>query len=230
MSASWATLVYLLCACLVAGQNCGPQFDGEVCDVGNCCSQYGWCDTDAAHCDPATCQTAYSGAGSSCSAKGTTPASPASSSTSSTASSTTASPSSYVSSIPVIDTCGPSEHVSCPGAGPNGYYYRCCSSAGHCGPKNSIQDPDMYCGAGCQTEYGDCSGTGGNSGNSSAPPPPDGTPGAAGEGETCGPIVNKKCAGKGLCCSGSNFCGQGTDFCGAANWCQSGWGEGKCEM
>ncbi|KAK8152287.1 hypothetical protein BC567DRAFT_238611, partial [Phyllosticta citribraziliensis] len=156
MIASWATLVSLLCACLVAGQNCGLQFDGEVCDDGNCCSQYGWCDTDAAHCDPATCQTAYSGAGSSCSAKGTTAASPALSSTSSTASSTTASPSSHVSSIPVIDTCGPSEHVSCPGAGPNGYYYRCCSSAGHCGPKNSIQDQDMYCGTGCQPEYGDC--------------------------------------------------------------------------
>ena len=32
-------------------------------------------------------------------------------------------------------------------------------------------------------------------------------------GETCGPIVNKKCA-SGLCCSGSNFCGTGVDFCG----------------
>jgi hypothetical protein len=28
------------------------------------------------------------------------------------------------------------------------------------------------------------------------------------DGETCGPIVNKKCA-SGLCCSGSNFCGTG---------------------
>ena len=40
----------------------------------------------------------------------------------------------YASTIPDIDICGNgSDNVTCPGAGINGYYYRCCSSAGHCG-------------------------------------------------------------------------------------------------
>lgn len=28
--------------------------------------------------------------------------------------------------------------MSCPGAGQNSYFYRCCSSNGHCGPKNNV--------------------------------------------------------------------------------------------
>ena len=125
---------------------------------------------------------------------------------------------SFTSSIPNIDVCGHAQGgVSCPGAGTNGYFYRCCSSAGHCGPKNNIQDQSLYCGAGCQSGYGDCST------NKSPPPPPSAPPKTVGNGETCGPIVNAKC-GSGLCCSGSNFCDTGPDFCGAANWCQLKWG------
>jgi hypothetical protein len=56
----------------------------------------------------------------------------------------------------------------------------------------------------------------------SKPAEPADEAGESGQGETCGPIVNKKCR-KGLCCSGYNFCGGGEDFCGAANWCQSKW-------
>lgn len=53
--------------------------------------------------------------------------------------------------------------VSCPepGAPPNshepGYYYSCCSAAGHCGPKNNIREQSLYCGTGCQPGSGDCS-------------------------------------------------------------------------
>ncbi|KAF2135075.1 carbohydrate-binding module family 18 protein, partial [Aplosporella prunicola CBS 121167] len=189
------------------GQNCGPQYGNQVCAARKCCSQYGWCDTDAAHCDSSTCLSKFSGAGSSCAkpeASSTTAPNPASTS--------------FMSEVPVIDVCGHAEGgVSCPGAGLNGYFYRCCSSAGHCGPKNDIQDQALYCGSGCQGGFGKCGA------NMSKPSKPTGQHGTSQEGETCGPIVNKKCA-DGLCCSGSNFCGSGEDFCGAANWCQPTWG------
>ncbi|KAL8627467.1 hypothetical protein Q9189_006844 [Teloschistes chrysophthalmus] len=80
-----------------------------------------------------------------------------------------------------------------------------------------IQDQALYCGTGCQSGFGDCSLT-------KKPPTSAATPPKiAKNGETCGPIVNAKCAA-GLCCSGSNFCGTGADYCGAANWCQPKWG------
>ncbi|KAF1962722.1 hypothetical protein CC80DRAFT_487211, partial [Byssothecium circinans] len=195
-------------ASVALAQNCGPQFSNQVCEVGKCCSQYGWCDTSAAHCDAATCLKAFSGTGSSCANGG-----------GSTASATTAAPTSppFATGVPAIDVCGASEGgVTCPGAGINGYFYRCCSSAGHCGPKNDIQDQAMYCGGGCQAGFGECN-------TEEKPPQPTGTPGTSGNGEECGPIVNKRCR-SGLCCSGSNFCGTTEDYCGADNWCQARWG------
>ncbi|KAL7266619.1 hypothetical protein RUND412_010830 [Rhizina undulata] len=50
----------------VIAQNCGPSYNKQVCAPGKCCSQYGWCDTTDAHCDPANCLQAYSGTGSRC--------------------------------------------------------------------------------------------------------------------------------------------------------------------
>lgn len=94
--------------------------------------------------------------------------------------------------LPAVDRLKPSQ----------GYFYRCCSSAGHCGPKNDIQDQALYCGTGCQPGFGKCD-------EEPKPPMPSGSPGVAQAGETCGPIVNRRCA-EGLCCSGSNFCGE---FC-----------------
>ncbi|KAF2197472.1 hypothetical protein GQ43DRAFT_444230 [Delitschia confertaspora ATCC 74209] len=204
--------VSVIASALFAGvalaQNCGPQYGNQVCAAGNCCSQYGWCDTTAAHCDPANCLSKFSGAGSSCASK-----------TLATTTKPAATPSPYASTVPNIDVCGHAEGgISCPGAGLGGYFYRCCSSAGHCGPKNDIQDQAIYCGTGCQAGYGKCD-------TEAKPASPTAAPGVAQDGETCGPIVNKKCA-TGLCCSGSNFCGTGVDFCGAANWCQAKWG--KC--
>ncbi|KAJ4297595.1 hypothetical protein N0V90_005488 [Kalmusia sp. IMI 367209] len=131
------------------------------------CSQYGWCDTSAAYCDLKTCLKAFSGKGSFC-ASGT-------SSTLKTSAEATATPSSFASSIPVIDVCGHAlGGVSCPGAGLDGYFYRCCSSAGHCGPKNDIQDQTLYCGTGCQAGYGKCD-------NEKKPVASTGIPGTAGE-------------------------------------------------
>ncbi|CAL8574401.1 hypothetical protein XPA_000361 [Xanthoria parietina] len=197
-----------IAACFAAAglaQNCGPAFANQKCAAGTCCSQYGWCDTTPAHCDPKTCQKTFSGAGSSCAGGSTPPTSPSPSGP-------------YTSQVPNIDVCGSAQGgVKCPGAGSNGYFYRCCSSAGHCGPKNDIQDQAIYCGAGCQGSFGDCALT------KKPPPYSSATPKIANGGDTCGPIVNAKCAA-GLCCSGSNFCGTGADFCGAANWCQPKWG------
>ncbi|KAG7005332.1 hypothetical protein G7Y79_00020g048600 [Physcia stellaris] len=194
----FSILIASVFAAAAAAQNCGPSYGNQKCAAGKCCSQYGWCDTGAAYCDPATCLKTYSGTGSSCA----TPSDP------------------YASTVPNIDVCGHAQGgVSCPGAGKDKYFYRCCSSQGHCGPKNNIQDQALYCGAGCQAGFGDCST------NRKKPADPTTPPKTAKAGDTCGPIVNAKCA-TGLCCSGSNFCGTGVDFCGAANWCQSKWG--KC--
>ncbi|KAF2089380.1 carbohydrate-binding module family 18 protein, partial [Saccharata proteae CBS 121410] len=179
--------------------NCGPQFGNQSCGGSDCCSQYGWCATSPTHCDPSTCQPPYSGPLSPC---------------------TTTTPQNHSSTIPLIDTCGPSQpNTRCPGAGPSGYFYRCCSAAGHCGPKNVLQAQSLYCdvAAGCQAGYGKCDVEGVPDGR------PTGEVGTAGAGETCGPIVGRRCA-EGLCCSGSNFCGVGGEFCGGANWCQGDWG------
>jgi len=198
---------------VVNAQNCGPRYNNAVCAAGNCCSQYGWCDVTPAHC-AVGCYPSYSGAGSAC--KGTI-SSTTTLKTSTIKTSTTSAPPSQ-STIPVIDTCGVGSGQRCPGVGTNGYYYRCCSSAGHCGPKNPIQDPAMYCGTGCQPLYGSCDVS------RPRPPPPAAAPTQNQQpGGECGPIVNRRCA-TGECCSGSNFCGNGVDYCGAANWCQSGYG------
>ncbi|KAF8471767.1 hypothetical protein BDZ91DRAFT_652838 [Kalaharituber pfeilii] len=121
-----------------------------------------------------------------------------------------------MTTIPEIDVCGAgSNGISCPGAGSGGWFYRCCSVNGHCGPKNDIQNPADYCGGGCQPGYGAC--------DARPPPPRPTTPPTISTDSTCGPIVNKRCP-SGQCCSGSNFCGTGPDFCGSANWCQSAYG------
>ena len=135
----FSLLIASVFAAAAVAQNCGPSYGNQKCAAGKCCSQYGWvrptspspsikdrsanmvlnrqCDVGAAYCDPATCLKTYSGTGSSC-AGATNP---------------------YASTVPSIDVCGRSEGgVTCPGAGAQGYYYRCCSSAGHCGPKNPV--------------------------------------------------------------------------------------------
>ena len=133
------------------------------------------CDTGPAWCDPTTCQKHFSGPGSSCAS----PAPPSHSNTSAPSfhpSASTTLPS-YISAVPNIDICGHAVGgVSCPGAGVPpagshmpGYYYRCCSSNGHCGPKNNIESQDLYCGIHtCQVGFGDCAT------NRTAPPLPSG--------------------------------------------------------
>jgi hypothetical protein len=157
------------------------------------------CDVGPAHCNPSTCLKPFSGKNSLCAPRNKTHHN--TTTTPSTKSAATTTATSLSTAIPDIDVCGAVKgSVTCPGAGQNKYFYRCCSSAGHCGPKNDIQEQDIYCGIGCQSEYGKCDVM-------LAPPWPTKVSGSALEGETCGPIVNRKCA-EGLCCSGSNFCGK----------------------
>ncbi|KAK8156434.1 hypothetical protein BKA80DRAFT_225161, partial [Phyllosticta citrichinensis] len=78
----------------------------------------------------------------------------------------------------------------------------CCSEWGFCGIG------DGYCGAGCQTAYGQCNG---------GAHYPDGACGPQAGGQTC---FN---APSGSCCSQYGYCGAGIDFCGTG--CQSAYGQ-----
>jgi hypothetical protein len=107
--------------------NCGPQNNNAKCASNECCSQYGWCGTTVDHCDARTCLKNFSGAKSSC--KPATPTTMVKSTTTQPTSPATTFP----TAVPEIDVCGHAQGgVTCPGAGANGYFYRCCSSAGHC--------------------------------------------------------------------------------------------------
>lgn len=89
-------------------------------------SQYGWCGTTVDHCDAATCLKAFSGSSSSCK-----PSTPTTLKTSATKQGTSPA-TTFPTAVPEIDVCGHAQGgVTCPGAGANGYFYRCCSSAGH---------------------------------------------------------------------------------------------------
>eukprot|EP00474_Spongospora_subterranea_P008666 CRZ09124.1 hypothetical protein [Spongospora subterranea] len=200
-----ATIVVCLIAVIsyAVAENCGPLGGNVRCGGKNCCSRFGWCGATDAHCDPATCNKQFSAPASSCASQATNPL-----------------PSDSPFKVPNIDVCGGSSGIHCPGAGQDSYFYRCCSVNGHCGPKNDIQQQELYCGAGCQGAFGNCDT------NRPRPASPTGPAKVVGAGGNCGPIVNTRCA-DGLCCSGSNFCGTGVDYCGAANWCQAKWG--RCD-
>lgn len=78
----------------------------------------------------------------------------------------------------------------------------CCSAYGYCGTSAS------YCGAGCQKNFGTCSGS-----DSLPPLNPD----------QCGPQNGNSKCGSGQCCSTNGWCGNSTAYCGAG--CQTGFGD-----
>ncbi|KAH0610047.1 uncharacterized protein H6S33_012593 [Morchella sextelata] len=80
----------------------------------------------------------------------------------------------------------------------------CCSQYGYCG---STSD---YCGTGCQSDFGSC--TGGGDGTVTTPVDPL-LCGAANGGNSCA---------AGLCCSQYGYCGNTTDYCDTG--CQSTYG------
>ncbi|APA08080.1 hypothetical protein SS1G_00265 [Sclerotinia sclerotiorum 1980 UF-70] len=77
----------------------------------------------------------------------------------------------------------------------------CCSAYGYCGNTTD------YCGTGCQSAFGTCSGA---------------TVQPSGNSFLCGASnAGLSCTG-GLCCSGSGYCGNTTDYCDVG--CQSKYG------
>jgi hypothetical protein len=98
--------------------------------------------------------------------------------------------------------CGAQFGLTCKGSG----FGNCCSHANYCGSTAA------YCGSGCQSAYGDC--TGSTQPQQPQPQPPsnkkvslDGT--CAGKnGYTC------LSSGFGNCCSQHGYCGRSKDYCG----------------
>ncbi|KAH7162176.1 hypothetical protein B0J13DRAFT_490770 [Dactylonectria estremocensis] len=80
----------------------------------------------------------------------------------------------------------------------------CCSFYGYCGSS------DVYCGTGCDADFGECNPTTENV--------MDTTNGL------CGPLVDATCANYGAktCCSQYGYCGSSAGHCGAG--CQTGYG------
>lgn len=94
---------------------------------------------------------------------------------------------------------GNNNGYTCVANAPNGG--ACCSPYGYCG---STAD---YCGAGCQVDFGTCSGS------ETVTTDPN----------QCGPANNNNKCVSGLCCSQNGWCGNTTDYCGAG--CQTGFGD-----
>ncbi|RDW75010.1 hypothetical protein BP6252_06152 [Coleophoma cylindrospora] len=110
--------------------NCGTQGNGVTCSAalgGECCSEFGYCGTDNAHCGVG-CQSLFGNCY------------PRSSSVSSSAPTAT--------SIGIPPNCGPSANGAVCSAALGG---ECCSYYGYCGTG------DAHCGAGCLSLYGQCS-------------------------------------------------------------------------
>jgi len=218
---------------------CGAGNGNTVCGDwpnGACCSQYGYCGNDTAHCGTG-CQSGCSagggsssssasstdGSSSSSSATSTDGISPSSSYPSSTVGSSSSSASPPISSggVTTDGTCGAGNGNTVCGNWPNG---ACCSQYGYCG------NDTAHCGAGCQN--GPCStspssssssGTNGSSsslassttsGSTAQPTTTDGTCGAGNGNTVCGNWPN------GACCSQYGYCGNDTAHCGAG--CQNG--------
>ncbi|KAK8189685.1 hypothetical protein BKA81DRAFT_275546, partial [Phyllosticta paracitricarpa] len=138
---------------------------------GRCCSQYGYCGSGNDFCG-AGCQSLFGECWSNATSSASRPASSSS-------------------------TC-----ANAP-SGP------CCSLYGYCGSGND------FCGAGCQSAFGECWRN--VTSSSSSLLPASSTCGANAGGQTC---AN---APSGRCCSLYGYCGTGADFCGAG--CQSMFGE-----
>ncbi|KAK8254637.1 hypothetical protein HDK77DRAFT_497127 [Phyllosticta capitalensis] len=106
----------------------------------------------------------------------------------------------------------------------------CCSQWGYCG----IGDP--WCGAGCQSEFGDCDSI--SSVSSSSPPTGTADPASSGSAGisasstpsglpfpdgACGPTYGGLTCANSTCCSEWGFCGVGDGYCGTG--CQAAYGQ-----
>ncbi|CBX96933.1 hypothetical protein LEMA_P100640.1 [Plenodomus lingam JN3] len=144
--------------------SCGGanQFTCQGSSFGNCCSQYGWCGSSAAHCG-ASCNSAFG------TCTGTTK--PVSSKASSAPAAT---PTSL--KVSTDATCGGKTGNTCLGS----TFGQCCSASGYCGSTAA------YCGTGCQSNAGLCGSNNGtpssssSQAGSSSKPTPSPTPSSGG--------------------------------------------------
>ncbi|KAI8906881.1 hypothetical protein EDD86DRAFT_192827 [Gorgonomyces haynaldii] len=113
---------------VTSAQQCGPLGGNGVCASGECCSQWGWCGTTTEYCGTG-CLPAFG----KCNGVTSPSPSPSTSVTPPTPSSTPG--------------CGPSFGTMC-----NVAQKQCCSQWGWCGTTSA------YCGTGCQSKYGLCTG------------------------------------------------------------------------
>jgi hypothetical protein len=102
------------------------------------------------------------------------------------------------------ETCGGSNAYVCPSG-------QCCSQYGWCGTTTD------YCGTGCQSTFGTCTGGTTTGGGTTTPPPASG--GSSPDG-TCAGANGYSCGGD--CCSQYGWCGTTADYCGAG--CQGSFG------
>ncbi|OLN83704.1 Chitin deacetylase-like protein 9 [Colletotrichum chlorophyti] len=183
---------------------CGAK-NGRSClgsTFGNCCSQYDFCGSTDAHCGNG-CKAQFGNCTNS--ASGASTASRATS-VATSATRTASSPASTNTQVSINGACGAAAgNVNCLGS----TFGDCCSPYNYCG------NTTAHCDAGCQSDFGRCSGAGADLRVSL-----NGACGSSANGATC--------AGStfGNCCSQYGYCGSSTAHCGTG--CQSTYG--SCGM
>jgi len=101
------------------------------------------------------------------------------------------------------NTCGGTKGYVC-GSSNSGL---CCSKHGWCGKTSD------YCGTGCQSAFGTCSGTVVTT-STSAASPSSSSSSSSGDSFLCGPSNGNKSCQQGYCCSQYGYCGNTSDYCG----------------
>ncbi|KAL4876415.1 hypothetical protein BJY04DRAFT_223049 [Aspergillus karnatakaensis] len=180
--------------------NCGSNSDVEAScmdsEWGNCCSLKGYCGKTKAYCGEG-CQSAFGECDETEDDDDDSP----SSTTTSTSSKPTVSSSANNTSID--GNCGSNSDIDATCLGSQ--FGDCCSAKGYCGKT------DVYCGEGCQLDFGSCN---------------DASKQTISKTGSCGATLtsNVTCAGStyGDCCSANGFCGEDSTYCGTG--CQSEFG------
>lgn len=145
LNTSLSLILFFFNVLLTLAANCGNGIGS--CKAGYCCSKYGYCGKSELYCGSG-CQIKYGLCNSSASmvtTKKTTTKKVTT--TMKTTKKTTKTSTSAVKPTVAISTnghCG-NEYGRCPGS-------KCCSKYGYCGTS------DLYCGTGCQSEFGKCNG------------------------------------------------------------------------
>jgi len=186
---------------------CGPEHG--ICPDKECCSQYGYCGSEADYCSNCNPEWGYCPGNTNPVKKTTTTVVKTTTTTKKATkkTTTTTKKTTTPTNISTDNRCGPSNgNTVCPDN-------KCCSQYGYCGTTSA------YCGTGCQSGFGKCTtSTGGSSSSSSGK---DYTKIVSTDG-SCG--AGKGRCPDGQCCSQYGYCGTTLDHCKASVGCQSKYG------